>query len=180
MLIQHPNSFKEGTRVLMLKSRHKDGITDERTITRVTHSLEQFDRELGELIGMLQPNERIYASAAKRSIGKAVRLFKQRQLDADYDDDPQRFYRALQDRWVSCLMAPTSEDDKLWLFDCDTIEETDRVRAEIQAHYDRPWMPYSYQTKNGTHILVTPFNIEPLTVVTCKLIHKNPIILWAY
>lgn len=179
-LIDHPDQYRDGTRVLMLKSRHKDGHDKERQIMRVTHSADHFNRTLDELLAMAQEGERIYGAAGARDVAKAVRLFKHRQLDADYDDDPLRFYRGLNERWISALMAPTSQATKLWLFDCDTAEDGDRVLSELSEYYDRQIEPYRYASKSGLHIVVLPFDRSSLSDVVRALIHENPIILWGY
>lgn len=178
--IDHPERFRDETRVLMLKSRHKDGHENERQIVRVTHSATHFNSTLAELALMARDGERIYGSAGARDMQKAVRLFKHRQLDADYDDDPLRFYRGINERWVSALMAPTSQMDKLWLFDADSLRDVDAVTAELDRHYDRPTPPYSYQSKSGVHIVVQPFDRSKLSSEVRAMIHENPIILWAF
>jgi hypothetical protein len=179
-VIEHPLGFRTGTRVLMLKGRHKDGISDERAIVRVTHSLEHFGKVLDELCGMARNGERVYGSAGERCMDKAIREFKRRQLDADYDDDPQRFYRGINERWVAALMAPTSQADKLWLFDCDSHAEAQETAAELDQHYDRPLEPYRYPSKSGEHIVVAPFDRSRLSDAARARIHDNPILLWAY
>ena len=179
-MIEHPERFRTGTRVLMLKGRHKDGIVNERTVLRVTHSVEHFEKALRELVTMATDGERIYGSAGERCMSSAIREFKRRQLDADYDDDPQRFYRAINDRWVASLMQPTSQADKMWLFDCDSPADADLVESELARHYDRPVAPYRYASKSGAHIVVQPFNRALLTDASRRLIHDNAIILWAF
>ena len=179
-LIDHPAQYRDGTRVLMLKSRRKDGHDRERQIMRVTHSVDHFNRSLGDLLAMARDGERIYGAASARDMQKAVRLFKQRQLDADYDDDPLRFYRGINERWVSALMAPTSQAAKLWLFDCDTVDAGAQVSAELAEHYDRPMEPYRYTSKSGLHIVIQPFDRSRLSDGVRSLIHENPIILWGY
>lgn len=181
-VIDHPPVFRRGPRVLMLKGRHKDGIEEERQIVKITHGEDHFEKALADLLSQMHPGERIYASAGARDMSKAVRLFKQRQLDADYDDDPMRFYRAINERWASALMAPTSQSqsDKLWLFDCDSAEDAAIVRDEIEKHYDRPRTPYAYHSKSGVHLLVAPFNRSKIDAKARSMIHENPIMLWAY
>lgn len=177
--IEHSEQFKTGARVLMLKGRHKDGVEKERTLVRVSYGVEQFDDALAALLSALRPGERIYASAGERSIVAAIREFKRRQLDADYDEDPRRFYRSINERWVASLMQPTSQLDKLWLFDCDTPEDLARVEAELEAVYDRG-APYKYASKSGTHILLQPFDKGQMSDASRALIHANPIMLWAW
>lgn len=178
--LDHPENYRDGTRVLMLKSRHKDGHEKERQLMRVTHSVEHFNRTLDELVGLARCGERIYGAAGPRDMAKAVRLFKQRQLDADYDDDPLRFYRAINDRWVSALMAPASQAAKLWLFDCDSAEDGAAVSCDLAEQYDRPMPPYRYTSKSGLHILTQPFDRSKLSASVRGMIHENPIMLWAY
>ena len=180
MKIEHPDRFKTGTRVLLLKGRHKDGIEKERAIVRVTHSVEHFNKSLFEMIQMVAVGERIYSSAGERSMPKAIREFKHRQLDADYDDDPEMFYRAINERWVASLMQVTSQADKLWLFDCDTESDEQDAMRELLQHYDRPEAPYRYRTKSGMHIVVQPFDRTKLSESVRKLIQDNALLLWWY
>lgn len=179
-LIRHPDEYRTGTRVLMLRGRHKDGIEHTRSFERISHCVEQFNQVLIEFATMAQPGERIYAYAGARSMPKAIREFKRRQLDADHDDDPQRFYRCLQDRWISVLMASTSQAEKLWLFDCDSADDANRALGELREHYSHPERPYWYQTKSGIHIITRPFNRTPISRHVRKLIHANPIMLWGF
>ncbi len=179
-LIEHPERYKVGTRVLFLKSRHKDGITDERHLTRVTHSVNAFDAALGELAALSADGERIYGSAGARDLSKAVRLFKERQLAADYDADPGAFYRNLEDRWASALMAPTSQLDKLWLFDCDAPDEAAVVMADLARIGIRGEALYQYASKTGTHMIVEPFDRSLISQLAAARIHANPLMLWGY
>lgn len=179
-LIQHPNSYKDGARVLLLKGRHKDGRHEQQTIMRVTTSVEQFERRINELANMALAGERIYASAGARSLDSAIRLFKERQLAADYDADPHGFYLRLEDRWASALSNPRSQAEKVWLFDCDNRQEIEAVEAALEEHYDRPFEPYVYPSKSGWHTIVHPFNKGLLGDKVRKLLHENAIMLWGY
>ena len=179
-VIDHPERFRTGTRVLFLKARNKDGCTDQRTLMGISHDVEQFDRRLDELVAAVRPGERIYASAGPRSMSSAMRVFKERQLAADYDGDPEAFYRSIKTSWASCLMAPRAQDGKVWLFDCDEPADAERVEAELAEHYDRDVEPYRYTTKSGAHIVVAPFNKARLSDGVRALIHDNPLMLWGY
>lgn len=178
-IIEHPESFKQGVRVLMLKGRNKDGVEDRRTPQLVTRTKEQFDCVLSEFATLARPGERIYASASPRDIRAASRKLKERMLENDYNQDPDQFYLNLENRWISCLMAPTSEADKLWLIDADNDYEIS-MASNILSVYDRPMAPYSYESKNGVHFLVQPFNRSVLGNEEQRLIQQNPLMLWAY
>jgi hypothetical protein len=178
-LIEHPESFTDGTRVLMLKSRHKDGIAEERAILRVSHGVDRFRRQMNYLLEIMRPSERIYASAGQRDLKKAIRLFKERQLEADYAGEPEEFYRHIDARWASCLMAPAAQLEKFWVFDCDTPEDSMSVRNEYFADGAKV-EPYCYRSKNGEHIVVAPFNRSRLSGPVNALLHDNAIILWAH
>lgn len=182
-LLSHPASFMAGTRVLFLKSRHKDGATDERTILRVSHDQNRFWATLLELDAMAREGERIYASAGHRDVSKASRLFKERALAASYDADETEFYRHLDARWVSCLMAPAVQTDKRWLFDCDSDEDYRLVVEEISRL--KPIMgwaetPYSYPSKSGRHIITGPFDKSRLSPRVMSMWHDNALMLWGY
>jgi len=180
-IIEHPNVFKTGTRVLNLLSRNKDQANKRRTIIRTTHTPEQFDRQLKELLSIADEGQRLYASAEARDVEKAIRSFKLAQLDADYDPDPKKFYRSLESRWASALMKPTNGEkaNRLWLLDCDNVDDYTSAARELDAHYDRDFR-YEYETKSGRHILIKPFNATLSDAAFQNLIHKNPMMLWAY
>ena len=179
MLYNHPNTFKSGTRILLLVNRNKDGTSEKLTITRVSHDIETFDKKLLELYNSSNTGSRIYASASSRDLEKAVRRFKHNQLDADYDANPLDFYKNLNARWVHALALSESVDKqtKLWMFDCDTEEE---YKECLQVLENFAIIEYKYRTKNGNHILVKPFNKKMLSTNVSRLLHENPMILWSY
>lgn len=179
VIINHPNTFKSGTRVLMLTGRNKDGVTCQRKVLRVSLNAEQFDVALGELVKISEPNERIYASAGRRSIQKASRLFRKRQLDSEYDQNPMEFYEKLSTRWASCLMDPSAQEERLWLFDIDNDEDSELVVRELKSR-SCDFESYVYDTKNGKHVLVEPFNRLLISETMCSMIKENPMMLWGY
>jgi hypothetical protein len=179
VLIEHPDMFMDGARVLMLKSRHKDGVDQQRTILRHSYSRSEFRRQLEELMAEMGPNERIYASAGARDTSKAIRLFKERQLAADYDGDIMSFYGNLNARWTSCLMDVKSQAAKVWLFDCDSPDDLAETICALGQHYHRE-LRHQYATKNGYHVIVEPFDRTNLPERVRNLMQDNPIMLWAW
>ena len=149
-----------------------------------------FDRILEELNSLAEDGERIYCSASPRDMNSAIRKFRQKQLDSEYDSDPYKFYRHLEDRWISCLMDPTSErkNTKRWLIDIDEEDSINTIRKDfIQANEksirmdERNILLHEYNTKNGLHMIVRPFN--PLFLEldeSRRAIHKNPLMLLRY
>jgi hypothetical protein len=178
--LAHPAHYKAGARVLVLRARNKDGADEPRTISRASFSATEFDRQLESLIRLLRPGERVYASAGARDVSKAIRLFKERQLAADYDPDSDAFYRCIESRWLSCLMDTRCQAEKIWLFDCDSAEDASRVRQELAQRDGLPASPYEYQTKSGMHFVVVSFDKSKLSDHTRALIHDNALMLWAY
>lgn len=185
ILIDH-SAFdaKSGARVIFLKGRHKDielpgGKRKLRTITKVSHSPEEWDECVQELVDLAQPGERIYASAAPRHMKKAIREFKERQLASEYDPDSELFYRSILDRWASCLMSTKAQEKKLWLIDIDTTD--DAWAFEMSFDFLSPLIEHDYETKNGRHVLVLPFNKAKLpSQDLLTKIHDNPLILVGY
>ena len=178
--LTQPAHYKAGARVLVLRARSKDGGHEPRTISRASFSAAEFDRQLESLIGLLRPGERVYASAGARDVPKAIRLFKERQLAADYDPDGGAFYRSIESRWFSCLMDPRCQAEKIWLFDCDSAEDASRVRQELAQRDGLPAPAYEYPTKSGLHFVVLAFDKSRLTDHTRALIHDNALMLWAF
>jgi hypothetical protein len=59
-----------------------------------------------------------------------------------------------------------------WLFDCDDAETLTAVRSTLMYKVTEV---YEYKTKNGSHILVPPFNRDCLGTF-----NENGLMLWAY
>ena len=178
-VIRHDERFMTGTRVIQLCSRNKDGSNAKKMIHEVTHNRDQFSRVFDRMVEMAEPGDRIYASAESRDMSKAVRSFKQAQLDADYDQDPTQFYRNIRGRWVSALMQKSNsmKEDRWWLVDCDT--SYDKIVAE--ENIKRIVGPkHLYDTKNGRHYLIEPCDLREFPDAFNRLVHKNPMMLWAY
>jgi hypothetical protein len=86
----------------------------------------------------------------------------------------------LEDRWASALMAPTSQLDKLWLFDCDAPDEAAVVTSDLARIGIRGEALYQYASKTGTHMIVEPFDRTLLSELAAARIHANPLMLWGY
>lgn len=122
--------------------------------------------------------ERIYATATPRCLKRASRLFREKQLESEYSEDPVSFYKALESRWASSLSDERSavKSRKLWMFDCDCEEEIKTATQQLEELNIS--ILYSYKTKNGgAHLFTKPFNRISLNNT---LIHTNPLMLWAY
>lgn len=176
-VINHSHDFKSGMRVMLLKGRNKDGADNKRVITRVTQSEEHWDRTFAELLEQQREGERIYCTAGARSLERAARRFREIQLASEYDPDPMQFYRTISARWASCLMQPTSQLDKFWLFDVDTEEDLREVLGAIEA---ASLEPYRYATKNGEHFIVRPFNRKLISDAANRILNDNALGLMAY
>jgi hypothetical protein len=191
--IPHPASFKTGVRVLLLMLRAKDGgsaKTDRKATKKVvTQSPAEFDEALIELRSLWRPDERIYSTINARNLDKAIRLFRYRQLDADYFAIPDKhsFYLDLENRWIGCLKSPQAAAGSLFLFDIDAdvppaIHQT--MTAKV-AEWD---VVDDYKTRNGRHVITTPFNPNILLnfdhkhgeTAVRQCLHKNALMLWSY
>ncbi len=175
--LDHNESWTDGVRVLHLTGRNKDGAS-KRLIHRVSSGPEKFIELMNELVSLARPGERIYASASARDVRKASVLLKHRMVDNDLHQNPTEFYEHLTSRWVSCLMDPTCQSPKKWMFDCDDPGDFAKVMDEVRR---LELKVYYYNTKNGIHVMVHPFNKQLIKEVgVTTLIHDNPLMLWAY
>jgi hypothetical protein len=175
----HPVSFMQGIRVLHLRGRRKDGVENDKSSTLISYSEEEFKDMYKTLCNMMKPGQRIYASAGSRNIKMAIRIFRERQLASEYEQNNINFYKNLQSIWISCISSTYCQQEKLWLFDCDTPEQYTRVHEEL-LKYEDEIKPYWYDTKNGKHCITKPFNMAGLSLLVESAIHKNPYMLWAY
>jgi len=154
--------FLDGTRVLFLLRRKKDGgekADNDFFRKTIVNSKEEFLRELKKMMLLREPTMRIYSSLNKRNVEKGIREFKRQQLEADYYDTKNKhdFYFRVKDRFISSLMKPSSASESLFLFDCDelTNKRIGNAIEEIEEHTEVVW---HYRTKNGFHIISKPFN----------------------
>lgn len=175
ILIDHPKSFCSGTRVLVLTSPSRL-----QRVYRVTHDPDHFDETLDDLVKISSDGEKVYASAGERSIPRAIQEFRQSQLAAEYQDDPEQLYREIDGRWASCLMIPSAQLKEFVLFDCENEEIADVVRAELTECYDAAFFPYRYDAGSRQHIVTHLFDFAVLGPDTRVLIKENPYILWGY
>ena len=170
----------------MLTSRNKDKTSENtpkagcsrtgRKVFRVTRSERSYGSHLDSLCAIAEPGDRIYASLASKDLRAAARLFRERQLAAEYDADPEDFYRNLNTRWVSVLLNKRAAAEDLWLWDCDTAEELDLARQCLP----KECLHYEYATKNGTHIVTRPLNPAglPQKLMACR--DSNALMLIGY
>ena len=165
----------------MLAGRRKDNVATKRVKLCISHDVVGYERRLARLMEEMGPGERVYASAGQRDLHKAVREFRKRQIDAEIEEGPLQFYKDLEKRWTRCLMSESAQLEKFWLFDCDTTEESTRVRKEADSWKAAGHDPYAYPTKNGIHVIIKPFDLRrSISQASMKLIHKNPLMLVAY
>lgn len=177
MRLHHPDYYKTGTRILLLKGRRKDGeMGHQRAISRISHDEVHFNRYLEELSAMRAQSERIYATSSARDMKKAQYLFEHRQIEARQAGQEENFYQNLESRWISCAMKPECEaQPRTWLWDCDSPEDLSWVTANVMS---KPGViSYMYDTKNGTHVITNTFDLWGVRV---GLLHRNPLMLWEY
>lgn len=178
--VAHPAVFKSGTRLVMRVWRNKETVEGRRAgRTLISHDAESWDRLTAELLNECVPGERVYASADARDIEKAIRVFKERQLAADYDAPEVRhaFYNQCFTRWLSCLGAPQASAETHFLFDCDDAHAYSQLRQEMETRGLLENIVHTYATKNGTHVLTKPFNPMLLSDAPRSTMQKNPLLL---
>lgn len=178
-IIEHPERFKTGVRVLMLVSRNKDGLSKVKRHKRISKSVDEFNEQLEYLVRISNDNERIYSSLVELCPIKAMRRFKEVQLENDYSEDPTQFYHDCRNRWISALTKPQSRAHKLFLFDCDTKDEYRDCLNDL-SYVAKEGLTYSYETKNGHHIVTEPFNIMDVSESVRGLYKGNDMILFGY
>lgn len=182
--VDHPTSFKQGVRLVMRVWRnkeHEEGRRPGKTV--ITGTVDEWEAATTNLLAESIRGERVYASAECRDVERAIRVFKERQLAADYDAPIPRhdFYHNCFQRWISCLGSPAASAEKLFLFDCDTLEDYERLKADMAAapaeYVGADKVLHTYPTKNGTHVVTKPFNPGLLGIESRRLLQKNPLLL---
>lgn len=186
-IIDHPNEFKEGVRILMRVKRNKDSEGEaggNRSVAKIiTSSPEEYDEAVQTLVAGAKAGERIYGTVDARSWGKAIRGFKQRLLDNDYasEDTRHAFYKDVSNRMVSCLQSPQARSTSLFLFDWDGLGDSDSLVKELLSAVGVSGVLHNYQTKNGWHFITKPFEYPKLLSAEWHpLLQKNAMMLIAY
>lgn len=157
--------YTTGTRCLILLQRNKDTPKGEahphhNAIKFISTSPDNFVLGLCKLLDKHYQldNTRIYSSCNKRDISKAIRTFKQNQLDNDYANEETyvSFYTDVENRFFSALMKPQSKADNKMIIDVDDVSVMDTV-DKLVAELDLT-VYTKYATKGGWHLVVAPFN----------------------
>ncbi len=177
--------FRDGTRVIMLIHRSKDGATcSGRHLDMViTQNEEDFSKQLEKFEKFAKESDRnlrVYSSANKRDMQKGIREFKRQQLDVDYGDTKsiEHFYSNLNRQFVSCLSKPQSRAETIFLIDVDSKDLRNKagLTTELEEHTKILSMN---QTKNGYHIFTEPFNPNLIDFKKYHTdFHKDGLVLW--
>jgi len=167
----------DGLRVIQLVGRNKDKAKP-RSVLRVSpYGKGSFEKVLHELDLIRQPGERIYASACARDINKAIKKFKYKQLDAEFSGHPEVFYQKLNANWVSSLMQYECALERRWLLDIDEGDDYHKIVSSLPPESS---VEYQYESKNGIHAFVKPFNRKEASLELLDCVEMNPYMLWSY
>jgi len=164
MKIEQFKSLSDGYRVVLLIHRSKEGGFNNKKLRHlkktITRNSEEFEKVVNEF-EMIKNNDerslRVYASINDRNLDKAIRLFKQRQLDIEYGGNKDRFYTDLRSIFISCLMKKEAKNNSNFLFDLDEIDERSLITTRKLLKNNTNIL-LEYKTKNGVHIITEPFN----------------------
>lgn len=164
-----PDVFKEGYRGILLIHRNKDGCegnAQRKAFKRISRNKQEWLQIINEYEEMRKsqyPNYRIYSHVNMRNMEKAIRLFKERQLEADYDKNENHhgFYTDITNRFFSCFSNPQASGESWFLLDCDSTVEYEECMSELSLH---DIYKYDYRTRNGYHIITSPFNPNKLNL----------------
>lgn len=179
------NKFLDGTRVLILKHRTKDGGNKHSIVLKlVSHNREKLLLNIAKCLSIKEGSEdalRLYMTCNSRNIEKAERNFKIEMLDMDFSSKENKriFYERLESNWVSALMKPSARSTNYFLLDVDNVEGKD-IYSECIEDLQRLQVEIvdSYRTKNGWHIITKPFN--PNTFKYPEIINKDGQLLLSY
>lgn len=179
--------YTDGVRLVMVIYRAKEGAQSANNDKYRKYIVNGPDEYLKAIIKALEFCEskpeipfRIYASVNSRNIKKAIHLFKQNQLDADYydEDSKNNFYLDIKNRMISALMTPSSRAEGMFLVDCDSTEADHEAMGQL-AELGVEILDH-FPTKNGWHMITEPFNpnlFKPMKEVEIK---KDGLLLLKY
>jgi hypothetical protein len=165
-----PDELKEGVRVISCVFRGKDGGHNKEykrhLIDMVSRNQEEWEDYVDEMINEMPRDSRIYCSVNKRSPRKSSKLLAHKLIDAmDMGGEHlEHFISHPLSEGISALMTPSSADDKLFLWDCDSKS----VYAEVKEKLN-DYLVAEIPTKNGFHFITRPFNPELVSLPETEL-----------
>ena len=106
----------------------------------------------------------IYVSVNARDSIKGLFRFKSRLdswlLESFNGGDISNKVKKIDALWLSSLMNPESKSSRgLFIIDLDTKNETTYERIEDYLHKNSICVKLTQETKNGYHIITSPFNV---------------------
>jgi hypothetical protein len=163
-ILEEFNGFTDGVRMLMLCHRNKEGGSnnERNNIRRISRNNEEFVSTLEYFFDIKEQKPkipyRIYSCLNKRDPQKAIRLFKYKQLDAEYNnqEEVENFYFDIKNRWISSLMKPQARLEKNFLIDIDEGEDVKKAEIMLINIIGKTFK--KFKTKNGYHLVSPPFN----------------------
>lgn len=167
-LSQIPEFLIDGYRGILLIRRNKDGEpgnAQRRAFKQISSNADHWRKIIAQFQHLQQtshPDYRIYSSVNPRNMSKAIHEFKRRQLEFDYGNNAEldEFYRDIENRFFSCLMNPGCKERSFFLIDCDSKQEYQDALNKIPEEH----VVFDYATKNGRHLITTPFNPNEINV----------------
>lgn len=182
--------FKTGWRVIIMLLRQKDGghnRPDYHAKKYLVNGVDEFNEKFTYLKDLKRKESaipyRIYSSVNERDMNKAIRHFKQEQLDRDYDCDEikHRFYVDIKNRFIGSAQRPQSRKSSYFLFDIDFQNPEDKIFVmQLKAHLRLDVYAeiiYEYETPHGYHIITKPFNYKLLEENVYYTIKKDAMML---
>lgn len=155
--------------VAIARSKENDEVraTDQPTMRKVVENRE----ELGDKIEQLQhatsrfPQEyRLYATVNGRNAKDALKTLQHEliELDRSLEQDPNEArHKRIDHMWKSILHKPEQRDQKRFLWDVDTPNESAKRKMEELLE---GMTVLQQDTPNGYHFVTVPFNFNRLEI----------------
>jgi hypothetical protein len=179
--------FTHGYRTLLLIHRAKEGAVkanNSHLKKFISGNHKEFVEYLYKLLYLKENSKdtlRIYSQVNCRDFNKAIREYKERQLEADYysQEDKESFYKDTHNRFVSAFSKPSCRIETNFIIDCDDLRENETALREISNAGLNDKIIMQYPTKNGWHIVTKAFNPNLLENMSSK-VNKDGLLLLAY
>lgn len=159
--------FTDGTRMLMLLYRKKDGGSnkEEQRVfeSHVTSNRDEFKSKLMNLLWLkkLYPNCRIYSCVNSRNQKKIIREIHNHLIEQYYSDE--ECANSIQKKIIknprSFVMKPSTRKSSFFLLDIDDEDGADKFGEALTFIAENEIEEIQrYRTKNGWHVVTKPFN----------------------
>lgn len=177
-----PGCLRNGIRVITCLRRNKDsGGTNEykrHLIDKVSRNEEEWEEIVDQMLNEMPRDTRLYCSVNARNATKVSALICKKHLEVLSSNDKTNLEHLVShplQTGISALMTQETANERYFLWDCDDLKEIELAKELIGEA-----LIADIPTKQGAHLISTPFNPEKMSCLKNTTLKRDALYLIAY